>query len=540
MDAPRSSRRPPVATLLVAVVLAVLSPLLSPVAPAQASSTYLCNGYITCAEAGYPHFGYRAASDEMWWLMYSGHNCTNYVAYRMVKQGMSEDRPWDGTGMAWNWGRANRRITDEIPMVGSVAWWDAGDSVGSSGHVAYVERVVSNRKIVISEDSWSGDFHWRTIRKRGGGWPTGFIHFDDRAVRATEQPSITGAPAVGSSLSVDLGRWTPSASYDVQWLAGGESIPGATGTTLTPTPAQLRTRLQVKVTATARGYLPGRATSELTTRVARGTMTVAEQPTLTGIARVDEVLTLDTGAASPAAESREVRWFADGDRIRGESSNRLRLTQEQIRRTITATVGFRREAYRNLPATTAPTERVAAGRFEITEPFTLSGRPRVGRTLTVAPGNFTPADADVTYTWLRGTRPIAGASGPSYVVGPDDLGRRMSVRVDLTHAGYRDESVTLPVAERVTTVPTLTVETEGGDHRATVVLRVTARGVDAPGGLATVRVGGREVTGRVENGRLRLVVRDLDPGQHTVRVSYAGTRVIETARASDKVRVRRS
>jgi len=538
----RPSPRSHLSALVTAVALALLSVLavLAPVTPARATSTYLCTGYAACAEAGYPHYGYRGASDEMWWLMYSGHNCTNYVAYRMVQQGMSEERPWDGTGMAYNWGRANRRITDQTPMVGSVAWWDAGDGVGSSGHVAYVEEVVSNRKIIISEDSWSGDFHWRTISKRGGGWPTGFVHFNDRAVRAKEPPSITGDPAVGSSLRVDPGSWTPSAKYDIQWLSGGEPIPGATTATLTPTPAQLRTRLQVKVTATARGYLPGKATTERTTRVARGTMTVAAQPTLTGIARVDEVLTLDTGAASPAAETREVRWFADGERIKGESANRLRLTQEQIRRTITATVVFRREAYRNLQATTARTEQVAAGRFEITEPFTLSGRSRVGRTLTVTPGTFTPADAEVTYTWLRGDQPIPGADGPSYDVGQDDLGRRLSVRVDLTHVGYRDESVTLPGEGRVTTVPTLTVESEGGDHRAIVVVRVTAPGVAAPGGPVTVRIDGAQLTGRVEDGRLRLVVRDLDPGRHTVRVSYAGTRVIEAARATDQVRVRRS
>ena len=130
----------------------------------------------------------------MWWRMYSGHNCTNYVAYRLVKGGMSPERPWDSTGMAYNWGRANRSITDDTPMVGAVAWWEAGDSVGSSGHVAYVQQVVSNRKIVISEDSWSGDFHWRVIRKRGGGWPTGFIHFDDREVRPSRSRRSPATP----------------------------------------------------------------------------------------------------------------------------------------------------------------------------------------------------------------------------------------------------------------------------------------------------------------------------------------------------------
>ncbi len=524
------------------MVLALVSSLLvlAPATPVQATSSYLCTGYSECAEAGYPHFGYRKAGRQMWWRMFAGHNCTNYVAYRLVKQGMSAERPWDGTGMAYNWGRENRRITDDTPMVGSVAWWNAGDGVGSSGHVAYVEKVVSRRRIVVSEDSWSGDFHWRTIRKRGGGWPTGFIHFDDRSVRAQEQPRIVGDPAVGSPVSVDVGQWTPSASYDVQWLSGGEPIPGAAAPTFTPTPGQLRSRLSVKVTATARGYVPGKAATERTARVSRGTMTVASRPTLSGTARVDEVLTLDPGSASPGADSREFRWFADGERIRGADTSRLRLTQQQIRRTITATVIHRREAYRNLQATTAPSDRVAAGRFEISQPFTLAGRPRVGRTLGVTPGTFTPSDAEVTYTWLRGDDPIAGARTASYAVTPDDLGRRLSVRVDLRRSGYRDASVVLPVEDRVTTVPTLTLSATGLDRRAVVKLRVAAAGVDAPRGLATVRVSGREFTQRVENGRLRLVVGDLEPGRRTVRVFYAGTRLIEPARARTDVRVRRN
>ncbi len=152
--------RPLVCTLLMAVVLIALPPVTP---PASAASTYLCTGYAGCKETGYSHFGYRAASKKMWWRMYSGHNCTNYVAYRLVKGGMSAERPWGSTGMAYNWGTANKKITDQTPMVGAVAWWNKNSGgVGSSGHVAYVERVISNTKIVISEDSWSGDFHWRT------------------------------------------------------------------------------------------------------------------------------------------------------------------------------------------------------------------------------------------------------------------------------------------------------------------------------------------------------------------------------------------
>ena len=106
-----------------------------------------------------------------------------------------------------------RRITDDRPMVGAVAWWKANvPGAGSVGHVAYVEQVVSRRKIVISEDSWSGDFRWKTITRRGTGWPSGFIHFNDREVRATTAPEISGTPAIGDAVKVTVGRWQPDAS----------------------------------------------------------------------------------------------------------------------------------------------------------------------------------------------------------------------------------------------------------------------------------------------------------------------------------------
>ncbi len=293
------------------------------------------------------------------------------------------------------------------------------------------------------------------------------------------------------------------------------------------------------MTATARGYLPGKATSERTTLVRRGVMTVGSRPTISGTPRVDEVLLVDPGAASPTADSREIRWFADGERIPGADGLRLRLTQDQIRTAITAVVLHRREGYHPLEATSAATDRVEAGRFEISEPFTLAGRTQVGRTLTVRPGTFTPADASLTYTWLRGDHVVAGASGPTYDVGRADLGERISVQVDLRHSGYRDESVDVVTAADVTTVPTVRVDSRGLARRAVVTLRITAPGVDEVGGRATVRIAGHEVSGRVVDGRLRVIVRDLDPGRHTVRVTYDGTALIESARATDRVRVRR-
>ena len=522
------------------MLLAVVVSLLGPVPSSQATTTYLCTGYDSCASRGYSHAGYKRANDRMYWLMYSGHNCTNYAAYRMVKSGMRNERPWSGGGNAMYWGTEMRRITDDRPMVGAVAWWRANvPGAGSVGHVAYVERVVSRRKIVVSEDSWGGDFGWKTITRAGSGWPSGFIHFNDRKVRATTAPAISGTPAIGDAVRVSAGRWTPRAEVAVQWFAAGKAIVGADERRFVPTLAQRRQRLSVRVTASSRGFAPAVVRTAATPRVARGTLRTEVAPTITGTPRVDEVLDLRAGSVSPSAASRSFRWYADGERIVGADRSRLRLTQEHIRSLITAAVVSRREGYRRLVSTTASTAEVEAGRFEVTEPFELTGTARRGQRLTVEPGRFSPKDATVRYTWLRDGEPIARATGTTYAATVDDVGHRLSVRIDLSRSGYRDHSITLRAGGRVTTEPSLRVSAEGRPGRAVVLVRVSAPGVASPGGDATVRVGRRSVTGEVVDGRLRVVVGDLSRGRHDVRVSYAGTSVVLAARATTRVRVLR-
>ena len=521
-------------TVLVVAVLLALVPL---AAPAAATSSYLCTGYAGCAEAGYSHFGYRKASKQMWWRMYAGHNCTNYVAYRLVKRGMSAERPWSSTGMAYNWGHANRRITDQQPMVGAVAWWKRNSGgAGSSGHVAYVEEVVSARKIVISEDSWSGDFHWRTLTKGSGSWPSGFVHFDDRAVEMRTPPAVRGVPQVGAQLTASVGRWTPSARHRLQWLADGRPIAGATSATLTVPPELRGRRLSVKVEATRRGYDDGSAQSPRTPRVKKGVFVTTTGPEITGVLRVDELVQVRPGSWSPTPGTTTIQWFADGERIPGADGVELRLRQEHIGKRITVRTTARAEGYRADPETSDPTPKVAAGRFVIDGPFTLDGVPHLGRQLSVTPGSYLPADASVTYTWLRDGRAVT--TGRSYPLEVPDVGARITLRVDLTHPGYRDRSLLLATAGRVTTTPEVRVTAAGKRHRAVVVVRVSAPGVDAPTGRVTVRIGRRQVVGRLEDGRLRVGLDELGAGARTVRAAYAGNGIVRAGKGSVSVEIR--
>jgi surface antigen len=174
------------ASALLLALLTMWSAALGLAAPAQSAEwIVLCTGYDGCAAAGYSHSGYKENASKSWWNQYAGHNCTNYVAYRLVRNGMSSTKPSSLSGNASNWGPSFTTQTNSSPAVGSIAWWDT--SYSSTGHIAYVEKVISASDILVSEDNWGGDFRWRRITLNGGRWPKGFIHLRDQgSVVATD------------------------------------------------------------------------------------------------------------------------------------------------------------------------------------------------------------------------------------------------------------------------------------------------------------------------------------------------------------------
>jgi len=182
--------------------------------PADAvTGTRLCHGYDDCRARGYSDHGYEVNGGGSYWNMYVGHNCTNYVAFRLVQGGMSNLRPPADPGQtnarlsAYLWGLVYATKTDSTPKVGSVAWWGSG-AAGSIGHVAYVEQVDGD-SITVSEDSSSGnDFDWKRIT-RGQGWPTGFIHFNDGHHADAQLPAGSGGAPVGGAAPMGGGVTSP-------------------------------------------------------------------------------------------------------------------------------------------------------------------------------------------------------------------------------------------------------------------------------------------------------------------------------------------
>ena len=511
----RRSALPTVLALLMTLAVLALP------APAGATITRLCTGYTSCANAGMSSSGYAAVSGQMYWRMYSGHNCTNYAAYRVIKNGYSSTRPWDGSGNATYWGTQMAGITDRTPQVGAIAWWRAGVyPAGSAGHVAYVEKVISPTEIVISQDSWGGDFSWARITSTSG-WPSGFIHFNDRRMQSVSRPVVSGKAVVGSTLSATAGSWNPSSPAVLyQWLAGGEPVQTGSRNTLEVTRAMIGKRLQVKVTASTSGYADASSRSVLTEPVPDTVLVNTVRPVIEGTAQVNQTLTASGGRWTPRADTRSFQWKADGPALPGATGRSLALRSDLVGKALSVTITAERSGYRSATATSAPTAAVAPASLVVEQPPVMEGTPVLGETLRLTTVGTATPDATRAIQWMRDGVPVSGATTRQYETTRADLGTVLTAQVTWSREGYRSarEEVATPVPVR--SITTLTPVVTEGAGRFVVDATVTARGVDVvPSVVQVVRRGvvlAEQAVG--EDGTVRLVVRDQRPGERTYRI----------------------
>ena len=81
-------------------------------------------------------------------------------------------------------------------------------------------------------------------------------------------PVVSGHARIGDQLTSTTGSWAVDGlSYSRQWLRSGTPIPGATGTSYSPTVADVGKQLSVRVTASKPGFATAEATSAATALV---------------------------------------------------------------------------------------------------------------------------------------------------------------------------------------------------------------------------------------------------------------------------------
>ncbi len=417
----------------------LVAALLVPVGAAQSASALLCTSYSSCSRAGYGHGGYESKQRNSYWNMYTGTNCTNYVAYRLIStNGMPNTRPRPGVGNARDWGPTMSDVTDKRPSVGSVAWW--GRPSGGN-HVAYVERVVDSDEILISESNYGRAFDWRRITK-GSGWPDGFIHFADATLKNTSKPTIGSTPKVGVKVTATPGGWSMTPKLSYQWLLGTKKIRGATSRTFTPKESMYERKLSVRVTAKKAGQKTLTSTSKAV-EVRAGSLVPQSAPSVDGTPAVEQTLSADTdGAWSPSPTSYRYQWYANGQKIAGATDKTYRPDADHVGDKLKVNIRAFRDAHKSSLVSSKERSPVALGTLVETTKPTVTTAPAVDKALTTTPGAW-KQQVEIAYQWFRDGLQIDGATTSSYQPTVADLGTRITSVVTARRPGFRTVERTL-------------------------------------------------------------------------------------------------
>ncbi|HMC71363.1 MAG TPA: hypothetical protein VKJ07_19560, partial [Mycobacteriales bacterium] len=211
----------------------------------------------------------------------------------------------------------------------------------------------------------------------------------------TSPPSISGTPAVGSTLNASPGSWTGTPTFAYQWLrcdSGGancEPIGGASASSYTAVAADTGATLAVQVTATTSAGSSARE-SNATTAVSGAPANTAP-PTISGSATEGQTLTASPGSwrGSPAP-SFAYQWQRcdqsglNCSPVTGANSSTYAVTSSDGGFTLLVTVEAT-NASGSAQASSAATTTVPAAPANTTAP-TISGSATPGQTLSASPG----------------------------------------------------------------------------------------------------------------------------------------------------------
>ena len=269
---------------------------------------------------------------------------------------------------------------------------------------------------------------------------------------ATGEPTISGTPQVGETLSADVSGigdadGLTNVSYRYQWVAGGSNIGEATGSSYLLTTSEQGQTIQVKVTFTDDADNEETLTSAETLAVAAKPNTVATgDPTISGTSQVDETLTADTSAIDDADVltnvSYQYQWLRDDADIAGQTNSTYRLVSADQDKTIKVRVTFRDDAGYQKSLTSVATTAVAA-----------QPTPAVFLTASFANvpadhdgGNFTfeltfSENVNARYARIRDHAfTVSGGASASRKT----QGSNQGWTVEVDHAGNGSVSITLP------------------------------------------------------------------------------------------------
>lgn len=255
----------------------------------------------------------------------------------------------------------------------------------------------------------------------------------------TATPTITGTAKVGSTLTAVPGTWSPTPTgYRYAWKVDGVAVTGARSSTFTVPESAAGKGITVTVTG-LKQYYESSATSAPTAAVTPGTF-AAPLPAVTGTAKVGMTLTVNRGTWSPVPSAVQYVWKADGVTIATQATSAFVVPASANGKRLTVTVTGSRAGYTTKSVTSGQTAVIAPGTFTAPRP-TISGTTRVGSTLTVSRGTWSPAPSSVNYVWKADGAYLETRRDNRFVIPSRARGKHLTVTVVGSRAGYTTKSV---------------------------------------------------------------------------------------------------
>jgi hypothetical protein len=190
---------------------------------------------------------------------------------------------------------------------------------------------------------------------------TASTHVTGKGTIITVRPTISGTVAVGHTIAVAHGNWSPApTAYSYQWYRSGVAVKGSTKTTYALTTSDFGHAMTVKVTGSRR-YFVTVAANGVTGAVAAGTL-VALTPRIAGTATLNATLTAVPGPWTPTPTF-TYQWFRaapDGGPmpITGATGSTYKVTSADVGDNISVLVTGHRTAYATQSQASEPTAAV--------------------------------------------------------------------------------------------------------------------------------------------------------------------------------------
>lgn len=171
----------------------------------------------------------------------------------------------------------------------------------------------------------------------------------------------------------------------------------------------------------------------------------------------------------------------------------------------------------------APTGPAAAP--VATKTPSISGSPKVGKTLTAKPGSWDIGSLAFTYQWVRDGVPIAPATSRTYRATAADAGHRLAVKITARKAGHVPgvaQSARTAKVVRASTKTRMSVNkrTTRSGQKIRVTVNVTSSAGTVPGKVRFTYRGKVVRTTSLKSGKVIATFRPTVRGKHTLKATY--------------------